>query len=115
MAIVSYRIYCDECDNESVLREDRMESSLWKIHSKYEHSGICPDCNETVSDEEADSPRKTEEIPFEELDAIGESGADNLRANGIVTRGDVEDASDEEILDTAWVGEKGLKSIRREV
>jgi hypothetical protein len=56
-----------------------------------------------------------EKIAFEELDAIGESGAENLREKGIVTRADVIDSTDEEILDTGWVGDKGLRSIREEV
>jgi len=56
-----------------------------------------------------------DEVAFEELDGIGETGADNLRESGIVTEQDVHRASDEEILAVSWVGEKGLESIRRTV
>lgn len=116
MSIVAYRIYCDECENEEVIRDGRMDDHIWKINSKVNHSGLCPACNETVDlDDDSDYARQHEDVPFEKLDAIGESGADNLRAKGIVTRKDVRNASDEEILDTSWVGAKGLKSIRREL
>lgn len=116
MAIVSYRIYCDECSNQEVIREDHMDDHIWKINSKVNHSGLCPACNEAVSNaDKGSTPLESEEVPFEDLKSIGDSGADNLRAKGIVTRQDVANASDEEILDTSWVGEKGLKSIRQEV
>ena len=70
-------------------------------------------------DYEADSFAKTdtgsssgEEIQFEDLDGIGETGADNLREAGIITTDDVYRASDEDILNISWVGKKGLQSIR---
>lgn len=116
MAVVSYKIYCDECTNETVIRERDMDEHVWKINSKVNHSGLCPACNDAVDlDDDSDYARQHEEVAFEDLDAIGDTGADNLRDKGIVTRKDVEDASDEEILNTSWVGEKGLKSIRQEV
>ena len=116
MSVVSYRIYCDECTNETVIREERMADHIWKINSKINHSGLCPACNDAVDvDDDSDYARQHEEVPFEDLDAIGDAGADNLREKGIVTRQDVSNATDEEILDTSWVGDKGLKSIRQEV
>jgi hypothetical protein len=116
MAIVSYRIYCDSCSNQTVIREDRMDDHIWKINSKVSHSGVCPACNDAVDlDEDSDYARQHEEVPFEDLDAIGKAGAENLREKGIITRQNVSNASNEEILDTSWVGKKGLKSIRREV
>lgn len=51
-------------------------------------------------------------IPFEELDNIGEQGAQNLREAGYVTINDVAQASDSDLLDVSWVGEKGVASIR---
>jgi DNA-directed RNA polymerase alpha subunit len=116
MTVVSYRIYCDECTNQKVIKERHMADDPWKINSEVNHSGLCPACNPAV-DVDADSQyaRQNEEVQFEELDAIGQSGAQNLREKGIETRLDVSNASDEEILDTAWIGEKGLKSIRQEV
>ena len=116
MAISSYRIYCDECTNNTVIREERMADHIWKIHSKINHEGLCPACNEAVEVyDDSDYARQNEDVPFEKLDAIGDSGAENLREKGIVTRQDVSNSTDDEILDTAWVGEKGLRSIRQEV
>lgn len=93
-----------------------MDEHSWKVNSKVNHSGLCPSCNDAVTDVDRESASiKSREVIFDNLDAIGEAGADNLRDNGIVTRKDVLEASDEEILDTAWIGEKGLKSIRQEV
>jgi DNA-directed RNA polymerase alpha subunit len=116
MAVVSYRIYCEECTNEVVIREGKMANHVWKINSKIQHTGLCPSCNDAIDvDDDSEYARQNEEVPFEKLDNIGEAGANNLREKGIVTRQDVSNASDEEILDTSWVGEKGLKSIRQEV
>jgi hypothetical protein len=53
-----------------------------------------------------------ERVPFEELDGIGEKAASNLRDAGYETVNDVARASDDELLEIAWVGEKGLNSIR---
>jgi len=116
MTVVSYRIYCDECTNEKVIRESAMEDSLWKINSKNAHSGLCPACNDAVDpNEDSDYAKCHQEVPFEDLDAIGNAGAENLREKGIVTRQDVQNATDNKILDTSWVGDKGLRSIRQEV
>lgn len=120
MAIVSYRLYCqkEDCSTEKVIPEERIDDSLWKIITLHYHEGICPACNPSVDVSDADEacpPFKDDDVPFAELDAIGESGAENLREKGIVTRQDVADSSDEEILETSWVGEKGLASIRQEV
>jgi predicted flap endonuclease-1-like 5' DNA nuclease len=58
------------------------------------------------------SERAAEEVPFEELDGIGSKAATNLRNEGFRTCNDVRNASDDEILDVAWVGETGLDEIR---
>lgn len=93
-----------------------MDDHIWLINNKHKYSGLCPACNKTVDvDDDSQYADQHEEVPFEELDAIGDAGASNLRDNGIMTRGDVRDASDEEILNTSWVGEKGLTSIKKEV
>jgi len=117
MAIVSYRLYCqgDGCSNEEVIREDRLDKSQWKVITLHYHEGLCPACNDAVDPEDEEYQKCHEEVPFEDLDAIGDAGAENLREKGIVTRQDVQDATDDEILDTSWVGDKGLKSIRQEV
>lgn len=54
-----------------------------------------------------------EEIPFEELDSIGKTGAQNLRESGYETVADVRMASDDELTDVSWVGEAGVYSIRQ--
>lgn len=118
MTVVSYRLYCqtDGCANEGVVRKDSIEESNWKIVDLYHHEGICPACNDVVDlDADDEYSRDKQRVAFEELDAIGEAGANNLRERGIVTHHDVKVASDEDILDTSWVGEKGLNSIRQEV
>lgn len=117
MSIVSYRLYCEEdgCSNDEVIREDRLDDSPWKVVSLHWHEGLCPACNPNIEPEDKEYQRCHEEVKFEDLDSIGNTGADNLREKGIVTRQDVKEASDEEILDTSWVGEKGLDSIRQEV
>lgn len=116
MAIISYRINCEECTNSTVVKESRIGDHVWKVKSKIYHKGLCPECNDMVDvDESTDSNRENERVPFEKLSSIGDGGAENLRDEGIVTRKDVKNASDEEILSVAWVGQKGLTSIRQEV
>ncbi len=114
--VVSYRIYCTDCTNEEVIREERMDDSPWAITNKYENKGQCPACNPAVAvDNDSGYSDEHQEVRFEKLDNIGAKGASNLREAGIVTRQDVLDASDDDILDVAWVGAGGLKSIRAEV
>lgn len=116
MAIVSYRIFCTDCENEAVIREDRMEDHVWKVVSKQSHKGLCPACNDMVDvDSDSEYARQHEDVPFEKLSDIGAKGAENLREAGIITRQDVQNASDEAILDVPWIGDGGLSSIRQEV
>lgn len=65
-----------------------------------------------TGDESADDRQA---VPFDNLDNIGQTAADNLREAGYSTKGDVRGASDEELLDVSWVGEKGVTSIREYV
>jgi hypothetical protein len=116
MSIVSYRLYCDECTNDIVIRESRMDDHPWKVNSKSNHSGLCPACNDSIDvDDDSEYARQHEEVAFEDLDNIGASGAENLRDAGIITRQHVAEATDEELLDISWIGEGGLKAIRNEV
>jgi hypothetical protein len=116
MAVVSYKIACLECSTETVIRDKHIDSSVWSVKSKIHHDGTCPRCNPTIDvDNLQECGIDYQEVPFSSLDHIGESGADNLRERGIVTRKDVKEHSDDEILATPWVGEKGLKSIRNRV
>lgn len=114
MTIVAYRLYCDECTNDVVIRESRMDDHPWKVKSKTYHSGLCPACNPSA-EADGEYARQHEEVPFENLDNIGDTGAENLRDAGIITRQHVSEASDEKILNVAWVGDGGLKAIREEV
>lgn len=68
-----------------------------------------------VPDAEPFSSPSDDEMDFEELDGIGEKGADNLREAGFTTAADCRHSSDEELLDVSWVGDKGLASIREEI
>lgn len=61
------------------------------------------------------SDEALEDVPFEELDNIGGKAAQNLREEGYETRRDVREATDNELLDVPWVGEKGVTSIREYV
>ena len=61
---------------------------------------------------EIDSEEMMETIDFENLDNIGETAASNLNDAGYETVGDVSRASDDELLEIAWLGEKGVESIR---
>lgn len=115
MAVVSFRIYCEDCTNEEVIRDDEIADSPWSISNKYYHTGICPSCNPAVSTDTASSSNDERRVQFEELDSIGAKGASNLREAGIVTRQDVKNASDDDVLSVAWVGESGLESIRNAV
>jgi predicted flap endonuclease-1-like 5' DNA nuclease len=94
-----------------------MDDHIWSVDSAVNHKGTCPTCNPKVDLDELDDEyaRMHEEVDFASLNHIGDSGASNLQEKGIITRKDVSDASDEEILDTSWVGEKGLHSLRNEV
>jgi len=58
------------------------------------------------------SDDQLENIPFEDLDGIGEKAASNLRRAGYENCGDIWQASDEELTDVDWVGDKGVESIR---
>jgi ERCC4-type nuclease len=94
-----------------------MDDSVWSNLSPSTNSGVCRSCNKTAvsddSDDSNDSDGAETELSFEQLDAIGESGASNLRAAGFVTVSDVKNASDEDLLDVSWIGEKGVQSIRQ--
>jgi len=115
MSIVSYRFYCTECTNEEVIKERDLDNTQWKIKSKINHEALCPACNDNVDPDDEEYEKCHQEVVFEDLDNIGGSGAENLREAGIVTRQDVKNASDEDILDVSWVGDGGLQSIREKV
>jgi len=117
MTVVSYRFYCNNCSNETVIRKQDLNESSWKMLSPSSNSGVCDSCDKTSTTETTDDSEEDgsseKQIEFEELDAIGESGASNLREAGFVTASDITDASDEELLSVSWIGQKGVQSIRQ--
>jgi len=124
MAITSYRLYCENCNDDTVVRRDEDERSTdWNVESLIDHSGICPSCDPTINVDELQSADGGEdvgegEVAQEEpidlltLDSIGEKAASNLRRKGYDTVESIAEASDEKLLDVKWVGSKGLLSLR---
>lgn len=113
MTIVSYRLYCNDCENEEVIREDDLDDSPWKATSLVYNEGLCPRCNDAVDlSEVSDSDSYEKELELEGLDSIGSKAAQNLREAGYDTFESVADASDDEILSVSWVGNKALFSLK---
>lgn len=112
MGVVSYRLYCEGCAAETVIREKDLDSSEWSVQSIATNSGLCPSCNPTGDSESAESDSAGKELLLEELDHIGEKAAQNLREAGYETTDAIAEAEDSEILDVSWVGEKGLLSLK---
>lgn len=56
-----------------------------------------------------------EDVDFESFDGIGEKGAQNLRDAGYKTERDIRNASDDDLLDVSWVGEKGVNALREAI
>jgi DNA-directed RNA polymerase alpha subunit len=113
MAITSYRLYCQQCDAETVVRDNEMDNTHWKIVNLPYNEGVCAHCNDVINVAELDDVDEREEpIDLQSLDNIGASGAENLREAGYDTVESVAAASDEELLDVPWVGEKALFSLK---
>jgi len=112
MSIVAYRLYCADCDEETVVREDKIDDSTWKVNTLAYNDGLCPRCNDRVDLDDVDWSPEPEVIELEELDGIGAKAAENLREAGYDTDEKLVEASDEELLDVSWVGEKALFSLK---
>jgi len=112
MSIVAYRLYCADCDEETVVREDKIDDSPWKVNTLAYNDGLCPRCNDRVDLDDVDWSPEPEVIELEELDGIGAKAAENLREAGYDTDEKLVEASDEELLDVSWVGEKALFSLK---
>lgn len=110
-SVTSYRLYCQTCQGETVLRERDLESTDWKVLNLHHHEGVCPVCNPAVDVEELDEEYE-EYLELESLDNVGETAAENLRGAGLGTAEGVRGATDAEILDVSWVGEKVLAALR---
>jgi DNA-directed RNA polymerase alpha subunit len=115
MAIASYRLYCRNCDAETVVRESEVDESHWSVSSLYFNEGVCPDCNGVDLSKVSESDSESVEIEFEELDHIGTKAAQKLREAGYRTTEDVRRASDDELLSVDWIGDKGLFSLKERV
>lgn len=115
MTVVSYRLYCQECDEETVVRESEIDESPWKVNTLAYNDGLCPRCNDMVDLEDVDWSPEPEELELEELDGIGAKAAQNLREAGYDSDMALREASDDELLDVAWVGEKALFSLKEAV
>lgn len=100
------------CDNEVVLLEENENHRLEK-RSYFEECiregffNLQEDMEVVQNVENGD-----EEVPFEDIDWVGEVGASSLRSKGLRTREDIMRVSDERILDCDGIGEKGLNNIR---
>lgn len=115
MSVVSYRLYCEECDNETVVTEsERRRDTVWKVSSLMSNKGMCPSCNPTVNlDELDDGDAYHESVDLRSLDGIGEKAATNLERAGYDTVEEIASATDEELLDVSWVGETALRSLKQ--
>jgi DNA-directed RNA polymerase alpha subunit len=112
MAITSYRIYCDECSRDVVIKESNMREHPWRILTKHEHTGICPVCNPSIDESAAEFDDGTLSISFTDLRGIGDGTAANLREAGFETRDDIRETDDETLLDISGVGKRSLDSLR---
>lgn len=112
MSIVAYRLYCADCDEETVVREDKIDNSSWKVNTLAYNDGLCPRCNDRVDLDDIDWSPEPEELTLDQLDNIGAKAAQNLREGGYDTVESIAEASDEELLDVSWVGEKALFSLK---
>lgn len=50
-------------------------------------------------------------VPFEDIDGVGDAAADALRSNGFSTKGDVRNASREQIEDVPYMGQKNTDNL----
>jgi len=117
MSVVSYRLYCQDCDEETVVRESEMDESPWKVGTLTYNEGLCPRCSQTPSEADSQLASETEpeleELELEDLDGIGAKAAENLCEAGYDTDQKLLEASDDELLNVSWVGEKALFSLKK--
>lgn len=55
----SYRLYCQGCDAQTVVHDDEIDGSDWRVTSLHFHEGECPECARATIDE-ADEPAPVE-------------------------------------------------------
>lgn len=54
-----YRLYCEDCDAETVVDEDDLGDVDWRVTSLHFHEGVCPECSRGAVDA-ADEPAPVE-------------------------------------------------------
>ena len=108
--IVSMRVHCTDCDNETVIRRDQVERSNWVVNSLYSHTGQCPKCNDKLVVRRDTQIRETK---LQELPGIGPTVEQNLNDElGIENLDDARSFSEEELREVDGVGDRVIKSIR---
>lgn len=120
MTVVAYRIECEKCRNDEVLRDAELDDALWKVESRTNHDGLCPECNPAVSIDDMEEAREEREddaeaVEFEKVPGVGQSTADALRRAGVRTRGDVRLASDAKLLEVNGIGESKVACIKEHI
>jgi ERCC4-type nuclease len=75
---------------------------------RWDYDGVVPEEDEKSENGSDDS----QEVLYEDISWVGETGAESLREMGIETVEDVKRASDSQILSARAIGEKGLENIR---
>lgn len=115
--VVSYRIYCDDCTRDTVIKERFLEdeSHPWKIHSKRSHSGMCPVCNPCVNENAASFDDSDIRIELESLRGIGSATANRLRERDLITKQDIRSVSISELRNIPGVGKTSIKSLKNAV
>jgi predicted flap endonuclease-1-like 5' DNA nuclease len=115
VAIASYRLYCTDCDRETVVRKaERFRDTNWKVTSLGQNKGTCPHCDPTtdVSELTDESEADEEPIDLQALDGIGQTAAENLTRAGYDTVEMIQRVKDRDLLEVDWVGETAVQSLK---
>lgn len=46
-----YRLYCQDCGDDTVVRESELDATEWAVESLHFHEGRCPECRDVVAPE----------------------------------------------------------------
>lgn len=106
MVVVSHRIRCTGCDEETVLRDSELDDTDWKVEDKVGHVGLCPICNPAVIAE------GETELNLIGIDNVGLTAAQNLSDAGFNTAESILNASRDELLEVSWVGEATVDNLK---
>jgi DNA-directed RNA polymerase alpha subunit len=92
-----------ENDSHRLERREHFESAVES--GQFQPNQPWVEVSETDTDD-------SQEVPFEDISWVGETGANALRNAGIETVDDVRGTSDERILECRAIGQKALDNIR---